>query len=201
MKGFVWQLLSFLGIWSGLSYVVHHHTSSGPADPLVPPCAVVCALLLHCVSLITNGAWMHFSCWSALINIQRWQVDICKEDLHWPSCCASVRLPYSALCWMLLRVLPRDCICVSKGTDCSVTLCCCQECRQCVWMSLHPSARSRTGCCRASIHPGEQDWRVLGLYLWLLVEVCYVGTGALMEDSFMPMTRLLPFPGSCLGKQ
>lgn len=116
---------------------------------------MVCALLLHCVSLITNGAWMHFSCWSALINIQRWQVDICKEDLHWPSCCASVRLPYSALCWMLLPVLPRECICVSKGTDCSVTLCCCQECRQCGWMSLHPSAHSRTGCCRASIHPSQ----------------------------------------------
>lgn len=71
VKGFVWQLLSFLGIWSGLSYVVHRHTSPGPADPLVPPCAMVCALLLHRVSLITNGAWMHFSCWSALINIQR----------------------------------------------------------------------------------------------------------------------------------
>lgn len=113
-----------------------------------------------------------------------------------------MRLPYSALCWMLLPVLPRECICVSKGTDCSVTLCCGQECRQCVCMSLHPSAHSRTAFCRASIHPSEQDWRVLGLHMGLLVEVCYLGIGALMKDSFVPiaMTRL-PFPGSCLGKQ
>lgn len=59
------------------------------------------------------------------------------------------------VCWMLLPVLPRECICVSKGTDSSVTLCCCQECRQCVWMSLHPSAHSRAHCCTASIHPSD----------------------------------------------
>lgn len=70
-------------------------------------------------------------------------------------------------------------------------------------MSLHPSAHPRTVRCRASIHPSEPDWRVLALHLWFLVEVWFLSAGSLVEDSFMPiaMSRLLPFPGSCLGKQ
>lgn len=36
MKWVVWQLLPFPGSWSGPGYLVHHHTSPGPAEPPVP---------------------------------------------------------------------------------------------------------------------------------------------------------------------
>lgn len=100
---------------------------------------------------------------------------------------------------MLLPAPPQECICVSEGTDCSVTLCCCRECEQRGWTS-RPCQRP------FRVEPPSVPVNGTGCVGVALVAPCgsfYVDTGTLMENSFMltAMSCLLPFPGFCLGMQ
>lgn len=71
-------------------------------------------------------------------------------------------------------------------------------------MSLHPSAHAQDRSLYSFHHPSQRiGLGGVGVALVAPYGGCCLVTGTLMEDNFMPvaMSRLLPFPGFCLGMQ